>query len=226
MSDVERLLADYPFPPTPDVAGPAARRLPARPRRRVPRTVVVLAALAVVGGLVAVPPTRGALLDLLDRVPGVSLERVDDLPEVGLQRTPFGTPATLQRARDVVALRLPDGVGPPTALYVDLDHDAVTAVYGSGETARLVVTQFPAERVLFEKMLGYETQVEGIAVDGAPGLWIEGAPHDVFYDDERRVGGYLAGNVLIWHTDGVTYRIEADVSRERALELARSLRPA
>jgi hypothetical protein len=34
----------------------------------------------------------------------------------------------------------------------------------------------------------------------------------------------LAKNVLIWSDDGVFYRIEGDLTKEKALELAESLR--
>ena len=117
-----------------------------------------------------------------------------------------------------------------------LDRDragasVVTAVYGGDERARLVLTQWVAEAVLFDKMLGYETRTEYVDVSGAPGLWIEGDRfHDVFYlsgsGEEERAAGYLAGNVLVWQRGPVSYRLEAGVGLKRALELARALRPA
>ena len=35
---------------------------------------------------------------------------------------------------------------------------------------------------------------------------------------------YVAGNTLVWTRDHVTYRLEADVALDRALELARATR--
>ena len=127
---------------------------------------------------------------------------------------------------------MPQTLGRPNLAY--LDHDrrgapVATVVYGGHERARLVLTQWPARSVLFDKLLGYDSHTEYVDVQGAPGIWIDGIDHDVFYlgarNDEDRVGGYLAGNVLVWQRGSISYRIEADVSRDRALELAASLEP-
>lgn len=63
---------------------------------------------------------------------------------------------------------------------------------------------------------------------GAPGLWISGAPHVFWYlapdgefiNESRR----LVGDTLAWERDGVLYRIEGDITLERALEIAVSMR--
>ena len=78
---------------------------------------------------------------------------------------------------------------------------------------------------LIDMELGIVVPVD---VDGAPGLWMAGAPHVFWYfapdgtiiqESERRVGDTLA-----WERDGILYRIEGAVSKERALEIARSMR--
>ena len=92
-----------------------------------------------------------------------------------------------------------------------------------------MLTQWEANDVLFHKLVGHGTGTKFVDVDGAPGIWIERADHVVFYlgrsGEERRFTGYLSGNTLVWHRGPVSYRLEAGVSLERALELARSLRP-
>jgi hypothetical protein len=48
----------------------------------------------------------------------------------------------------------------------------------------------------------------------------------VIFEDARGrtlFGRRLAGNVLLWERDGVTYRLEGDVPLRRALAIAESL---
>lgn len=70
--------------------------------------------------------------------------------------------------------------------------------------------------------------VRVVPVDlGDGGYWISGDPHLVFVLDEfgnvKEDEVRLAGNVLLWEDDGVSYRIEADISKARALGIARSM---
>ena len=59
------------------------------------------------------------------------------------------------------------------------------------------------------------------------GVTISGVGHVVFYKGldgrEHTADAALAGNVLVWHEDGVARRLEAGVGRERALDLAAAL---
>ena len=71
------------------------------------------------------------------------------------------------------------------------------------------------------------TRVEMLDVDGHRALWLEGGPHAVlFLRPDGNIGndlGWLAGNTLLVENDGVTVRIEAQLDRRDAVELARSL---
>jgi hypothetical protein len=70
------------------------------------------------------------------------------------------------------------------------------------------------------------TVVEPVTVDGSPGYFISGGDHVITYldrDGEPQVhAGRLAGNTLLWQNDGIIYRLEADLSKTQALEIARS----
>jgi hypothetical protein len=227
---IERRLADVAegyFPATPRVAD--RTRLPAAPDPRPVRPLVValaLVALGLTGAAVAATA--------LDLVPGVRVERVEEPPSVAFTQFPgYGEPTTLEAAQDAVpfTLLLPRGLGRPSRILFDRDRagaPVVTAVYGGERRARLVLTQWVARAVLFDKLLRYETRVEPVDVGGRPGLWIEGARfHDVFYlgrsGGEERAPGFLAGNVLVWQRGAVSYRLEAAVDLPRALELAARL---
>jgi hypothetical protein len=220
------------FPSTPPIADAARLRLPAAPdappRRVRRRTIAIaLAALVVTGAALAASS--------LDLVPGVRVQRVEQLPQIPYTEPPaYGAPTTFDEARGAVPfeITLPDGLGEPDELLLDRDRSGsgvVTAVYGGDDEARLVLTQWAGGPVLFDKLLTYDTSAQFVDVDGAPGIWIEDDEHAVFYGgigDEDRIGGYLSGNVLVWQRGRVTYRVEAGVPRDEALELARSLRPA
>jgi hypothetical protein len=79
-------------------------------------------------------------------------------------------------------------------------------------------------------MVGPNTKIETVTVAGSPGVWLEGAPHAVFLqpspDGSQPVVDNirLAGNTLLWYRDGVTYRLEAKVGKERALQIAGTVR--
>ena len=97
----------------------------------------------------------------------------------------------------------------------------------------LIYSQFAldlAENEQFVKSVRPDSGVRAVDVAGILGLWIDGAPHVITYEDS---GGIiheeetrLAGNVLMWERAGVTHRIETTRPLAEALELAESLTPA
>ena len=249
MAELEhRLASSAPyaeFPPTPDLAGAARRRLPERRRRSRPRVAlvaaVVLAALA--GAVLALSPgARSGVVDLLDRIPGIEIERADALPAVPYRSAPdYGAEVSLEAAEQRLGrpLSLPRELGRPDHYYwlSSRPGDMITAVYGDERKARAVFSQWKVGTPLLYKVLVPGTGVEPVAVaPGTPGIWMHGREHAVFYlspnpGDPRELGhysqaAYLAGNVLAWHSvPSVVYRLEARVGKERALEIARSLEP-
>ena len=194
MNDLERRLAalapDYPFPATPDLAGAAGARLGIAGRqRRVGRLVVALAAVvAAFAAVLAVSPgARGALADWLDFLPGVRVERVDELPSMPLA----SVDGRLRRAGDAGRGRAAGAVRESSSRSRSASPTSSTATgirRGPGDhgglrrrrDARLVLTQWTTEDVLFHKLLGPVTQAELVDVREARGLWISGE-HVVFY---------------------------------------------
>ena len=69
--------------------------------------------------------------------------------------------------------------------------------------------------------------IEQVTVDGHSGYWISGRPHNfVFtaadgtpYFDTLR----LATNTLVFDDGGTVVRIEGDLSKEQAIQIARSI---
>jgi hypothetical protein len=228
------------FPPTPDLSLRVRERIAAeRPPRRsflpARRTLVIaLALLAVaVGALMAVPGTRAAILEFFG-VRGVAIERVETLPTVPKNvDLNLGERVTLERARELAPFDVvvPRALGDPDEVYFS-DFPAggmVSFVYGSSEEPRALLTQFEATLgETFLKKIEATTKVEHVGVNDQPGVYLSGAPHVFAFLDAN--GQYqeetvrLVGNVLLWEDRPLTLRLEADVSRDEALRIARSVR--
>jgi hypothetical protein len=69
--------------------------------------------------------------------------------------------------------------------------------------------------------------MEQVTVNGHPGYWISGKPHDFFFIDAdgntRDETLRLATNTLLIDDNGTVIRIEGDMTKAQALELAASL---
>jgi hypothetical protein len=228
------------FPPAPDLTSRVRERIAAeRPPRRsflpARRTLVIaLALLAVaVGALMAVPGTRAAILEFFG-VRGVAIERVETLPTVPKNvDLNLGDPVALEQARELADFDVvvPEALGDPDEVYFSdfPPGGMVSFVYGSSEEPRALLTQFRATvEDTFMKKLEATTNVEYVGVDDQPGVFLSGPPHVFGYLDAH--GQYreetmrLVGNVLLWERRPLTLRLEADISRDEALRIARSVR--
>src|SRR5207245_10769199 len=76
----------------------------------------------------------------------------------------------------------------------------------------------------FGKMLGPDTTLEEVTVNGHRGYWISGSPHAFFFTDAN--GNFrdetlrLATNTLIFDDNGTIIRIEGDRPKAQPPELA------
>jgi hypothetical protein len=236
MSELElalgRIGRDLDYPATPDLAGPVRRRLAEgrRPRAWRRPLVIALAALLVgVGAVLAVPPARSAILDWLG-IGSVTIRYVEDLPDVRLAtgELGIGEKVSLEEAGERVSfeIRVPtiEGLDDPDVYFRD-DVRQVSFLYGSEEKPKLLITQIEA-RGAMEKLLSGATDVERVMTEDARGVWIEGEQHYLFYPGAEEEEPFrLVGNTLLLERDdGVTVRIEADISKEDALRIAGSMR--
>ncbi len=230
---------------------PRARRWwdPLRsPRYAFAPIVATLAALALVIVL-AVPDARAAATEFL-HLRGIDIFRAPAIATPVATAVPRATFAggltTLDEARrraDFKVLAPTDPrFGAPDEVYRGFSptgpHDVITLVYGNrsgipasreaGVSALVVEFRGRVDQALFGKVAGGGTRIEELTVNGGSGFWIEGDPHQFFYrDDAGNVWTEtlrLAGNTLLWEQDGVTFRLEAQVSREEALRIAESFR--
>jgi len=214
------------------LAGIGTRR--AAPVRR--RLVLALAALALAALLatLAIPDARSALLRFL-QIGGARIELVDELPAIAPSppelELMLGQRVSLGEARRRAAFDLLELEEEPDATYLG-ERDTVWFLYGGPDAVRLLVAQTPRleidEPFILKKLASAGTSVEPVTVRGASGYFLSGEPHVVMLVDRFGVAiqeaARLARDVLVWEEDGRTVRLEGDLTRAEALELAESLR--
>jgi hypothetical protein len=215
------------WPETPAFESAFARR----PARRVPLRPLALGfaiLLAVLAGVLAFSPgARSAFLEIF-HIRGATVEQVETLPDVNAQRLDFGERVSREEAERRTGFRLLDLGSKPDAIFVRPDGLA-SVVYGDPSRPRLVLSQ--ARGAIFEGFLkktgGSGTTVRYVTVKGEPGLFITGDDHFVMFRDRNGAitdeKTYLAGTVLLWNRGPLLLRLEGDLTRAEALELAKSV---
>jgi hypothetical protein len=210
MTELERALRALPveWPATPDVV---SRLDLARRRHRVLGAAVAVA--FAVGAAFAVPDSRGAILRFF-HLRGVTVEHVGTLPPIeeraltdGLGK-PIGDAAARSR---LGAPFLPAGHGPLfdqngfISTLLEIPEPALLTEFGSASLIKKFATG----------------NIEWVPVaPGVVGLWVPGH-HVVFF---AGTSPRLAGNVLLWVSRNVTFRLEAPgLTKARAFELAREI---
>jgi hypothetical protein len=235
---IRQKLAETGRPPRAAV-GPLGR---VRLRRALAPAIAALAVLAVVLG---VPASRQAVADLF----GISGVRVHPLPTNGPSpRTTIdasldlGDPVTLAEAQDRVSFTVSvpsaSGLGTPDAVYVRSGPglQAVNLVYrprpgfpAAFDThVGLLISEYAGSaKPYFVKYIDQDIPLSKVIVAGRwPGLYFPGAqevyvrdPNGSIHSEQPR----LSAPSLVWERGAITYRLEANISRVRALAIAASL---
>ena len=203
-------------------------------RRREPRRLarplalgfaVLVAALA--GVLAFSPGARSAFLELF-RLKGATVQLTESLPEVEVQPAiDFGERVSRAEAERRVGFTLLD-LGEPDAVFVR-GSTIATVVYGPAAKPRLALSQLRGSvwDGFVKKAGAGGTTVEDVTVNGERGLFVTGDEHFVMFRDGRGLitdePTYLAGTVLLWNRGDLLLRLEGDLTRDEALELARSV---
>jgi hypothetical protein len=239
MTELERALLavgqNLEVPAAPDLTRAVRARLaegrrPSLFSRRV--LVVALAVLAVaVGAVLAVPQARSTIKDWLG-IGNVTIRYVEELPPVE-QATGdlgLGEQMSLEEARDRAGfqVRVPtvEGLDDPRKVFYNEESSQVAFLYGSEEKPKLLITQADA-RGAIEKIVNLNvTERELVVVEpGYAGVWLYGEKHAIFYPSTDHEEPFrLVGNALVYEIDGVTIRLEAEITKDEALRIARSMR--
>lgn len=247
MADLEQTLAalgrEAEWPPTPALAERVEEALraspPARRPRLIPRLALALLVLMAAAGaaFAASPGLRDAVGDLL----GVTVERSDEPPPPARFGPELGERMPVGELADAVGFELlvPDALGAPDAAYLRravpggealLAYRPGRGLPEAGSTGLgALVGQFRGDLApeYAGKLAPQSTELTRLTVGGDPALWIAGAPHLFFYRDggvTRESSLRLADNVLLVQRGPLLVRIEGAFGRERATEIARSLR--
>jgi len=244
MPELERHLRELgnalELPAAPDLVDVVRARISEErePRIRIRRSLVLATAalgLALAAAM-AVPQARTAILEFL-HIRGASVEKVQTLPPVSVPNSGLnlGEPVTLEEARDAVSFEIAQpeltGLGRPDSIFLDraTPGGQVFFLWGMEARPRVLLSEFRGDlnRELIGKQVGPGTTIEPVSVQGAPGFWVAGANHVVYYLDpdgqiqEETIR--LSRNALLWERNDLTLRIEGDFGKGVALELARSV---
>ena len=222
------------LPPEPDLAR-RVKQLSVSGTRPFPwrRTVALAFALVAiaVAAAFAVPQARTAILRFF-HLGGATVIRVETLPPAVERKQAGGLGRPMPRAeaerRLGFRLELPRfaGGGP-------------RRVYVIGQAVGTMVVRWHSRRVFLSEFLSFgetglkklavnATIIDSVEVNGRPGLWLQGGPHTLTYVD-RELGFQqrtilIRGNVLLWLHGGLTLRLEGNLTRSQAIELARTIR--
>ncbi len=146
----------------------------------------------------------------------------------GLSETRVGAACSGVRHRDAVRFRVtaPSALGPPDVVRVGDGGRVVTLRYRTADGPIRVDEFGDLFGPYFVKYVDRRHATD-VDVHGAPGVWVRKA-HDLAYVDEagrvRDETVRLAAKSLLWHRDGVTFRLEGARSRAEALALAATFR--
>ncbi|MGH2472010.1 MAG: hypothetical protein ACRDG6_06360 [Candidatus Limnocylindria bacterium] len=213
--------------------------------RRTLAPVAATLAVILVATFLLTPDLAARAAEVLG-LPGAQIFRVtttpSPIPTTGAFVTFTGQRATSLAEASRIAgftVREPAALGQPDEIYVESAPLKVTLVYRSrqglpvtalpGISALVVQFKGTLDAPVLGKAIGPNTTLEAVPLSsGNAAYWLAGQPHQFFYRDTA--GNMqpetlrLAGNTLLWETGGVTYRLEAQVSREEAVRIASTLR--
>ncbi|MGH2697709.1 MAG: hypothetical protein ACRDJL_00740 [Actinomycetota bacterium] len=235
------------WPEGADLTRPVRTAIEARPpRRSAPgRALAFAAAVVVLAAFVSLlvsPGTRTAVADFLG-LGGVRIDTQGPVPTPA-EELDLGRRLSLAEANESVEfeVRVPTALGEPDQVFLDtgvpggqvaLAYEATGELPAApGTNLGALLTQFPDAEVAetaLKKVTGSDpgTAFEPVIVDNRRGFWISGEPHLIAYLESdggiREDTVRLAGNVLLWEAEGVTYRLESTLARNDALAIAESL---
>jgi hypothetical protein len=211
--------------------------------------VAAAAVILAVAALLAYQPSRDTIanwLNLHTRIQQVPvLTTPSPLPPGPLgERLGLGGYSTLPKASAAVKWKVlvPSPLGAPDEVYLQIPPDGppqgeVTLVYSAragipisaqtGVAVLITEARGAVNSDFFGKTVGPDTTMDPVTVAGHNGYWFAGNPHTfVFIDaagNPRYETSRLATNTLLLDDGGTIVRIEGDLTKDQALQIAASL---
>jgi hypothetical protein len=219
------------------------RAIPGASRLLAVAATVALVALATV---LAAPGSRHAVARWLG-IGSVTVTYTGEVPAGAGRTYDLGRPVPLAQAverADAAGWRLaaPTAAGEPARAFVGSPAGSVSLVWApSDESPDLPEVGDSGIGLLLTAMPG-TTDAGGMAKQAAGGTtvrivpvgdelayWIAGEPHEVLITDAagRTISdsSRLAANTLVWTEGDVTFRLESELGRDAAVDLASNLAP-
>lgn len=250
---IRSLAEEFPYPQTPDIArkydweksGPQQRYF--QPRQLVWIGILLI---VLITSLVAVPQVRARLLEFLQigsirietseatptsttgDIPGAAISPATATPGYGsnlVSVLELDGETTLIEARQEAEFPIylptyPDNLGDPDRVfYQQMDEQSfVVLVWLSPGTDDQVQVSLYALGHGTGGFKGEPRVIEEVEVNGGRAIWTDG-PHLFVIDGFFQAGRLVESPVLIWTVDGLTYRLEADLSKDEMIRIAESL---
>jgi len=189
---------------------------------------VVAGLLVLVVSLGAVPPVRAqvsswlSFLGVVVRAPAPG----SPVPTVQPSPPPASAGLTLSQAAALVRFRpvVPAELGLPAAVEVSGDRRLLSLSWQTS-TGTVRLDQFDGR--LSPRFVKTSRDAEYVEVGDTTGLWFPTAHEVVVIDrpgtqESRELPPRLAAQTLVWEESGTTVRLEGRLTRDRAVQIARS----
>jgi hypothetical protein len=211
--------------------------------------IAAAAVILALAALLAYQPSRDTIANWLNlhtriqQVPVLTTPSPRPPGPLG-ERLGLGGYSTLPNASAAVKwhLLVPSSLGQPDEVYLQMPadgppHGEVTLVYSArpniptsaqtGVAVLITEARGSVNTDFFGKTLGADTTMDPVTVAGHQGYWFSGTPHIfVFIDgagNPRFETSRLATNTLLLDDGGTIVRIEGDLTKAQALQIAASL---
>lgn len=234
------LATEIDWPQGPDLTSRVVGQI--GPSSSMARRWLALGTAVLVAVLFLFSPAGQEAVAWLVRVTGIRVELTESqVPPDPPATLVGGIDTSLAEAQNAVGfdLRRPRLLGTPDSVQllrwgggqqvamIWSESDELPEVFETGIGLLLVQFEAQVEQELLVKQAPESTRIQPVRVNGDLGYFLSEAPHTVFFespeglitDDQLR----LTGNVLVWMSDGVTYRIESALGLNESLEIAESL---
>jgi len=251
---ISSLAQEFPYPQTPDIAGnfdwgkSGARRRNFQPRQLAWVGILLIILIA---SLVAVPEVRARLLEFL-QIGAIRIEVTEPTPTSTAQEVPgaaIGPPTaapnyssylvsvleidgetTLEEAQEQAEfpIYLPtylEDLGDPDRVFYQQigEQSMVVLVWLDPDTDDQVRISLYALGHGTGGFKGEPRVIEETEVNGERAIWTDG-PHFFIIDGFYGNGRLVESPVLIWTVGGLTYRLEADLSKDEMIRIAESIK--
>jgi hypothetical protein len=179
--------------------------MPAPPPTQFPSTMVPVTATP------AVTPALPSLIPLLENMAGES---------------------TLSNARQTVDYPIllptyPAEIGEPDRVFIqEADGPIIILVWMDPQLpdhVKMSLHFIPEGSWVVTKFAPRATA--DTSVNGQQAIWAVGPYPLMMQNGDMEISRLVAGHVLIWESDGITYRLETDLSMDEAVRVAESLKP-